>query len=97
MALNKSIIVAALALPIPKLMIVIPFAEALGILPSKPRIGTLKCSAKISTYFEKFVSRMCFVNCSSGRLVYLGNQLSTISCFVFIINLFLFQGLRPFY
>ena len=42
MALNKSITVAALALPIPKFIIVTPSAEALGIFPSSPNIGTLK-------------------------------------------------------
>jgi hypothetical protein len=36
-ALNRSIIVAALALPIPKFIIVIPSAEAFGILPSNPK------------------------------------------------------------
>ena len=39
---NKSMIVAAFALPIPKLIMVIPSAEALGIELFNPKIGTLK-------------------------------------------------------
>ena len=40
MAESKSIIVAAFELPIPKFMIVIPSAAALGIEPFNPKIGT---------------------------------------------------------
>ena len=53
---SKSIIVAAFELPIPKLMMVISSAEAFGIEPFNPRIGTWNLSAKISTYFVKFVN-----------------------------------------
>lgn len=81
---SKSIIVAAFELPIPKLMMVISSAEAFGIEPFNPRIGTWNLSAKISTYFVKFVNRMYDVKSHNCRSVYLGNQFSTISCFVFI-------------
>lgn len=57
-ALSKSMIMAALGLPIPKLMMVIPSALADIMLASLPRMGTLNFSAKISTYLLKLVNRM---------------------------------------
>ncbi len=49
MALSRSITVAALALPMPKLMIVMSSAVALGIGRSRPATGTPWSSAKSST------------------------------------------------
>ena len=58
-----------MGLPIPKLMMVIPSACAEVMLASRPRIGTLNRSAKISTYLLKFVSRIYSPKSSSFRLV----------------------------
>jgi hypothetical protein len=83
-ALSKSIIVAALALPIPKLIMVIPLAVALGIGASNPFTSTLFSSANILTYLLKFVSKIYLPNLSNGVPVYLGNQFATISSLLFI-------------
>ena len=58
MAPSKSIMMAALGLPMPKLIIVIPSACAEVILASRPNTGTLNLSAKSSTYLLKLVRRM---------------------------------------
>ena len=60
---------AALGLPMPKLMMVIPSAWAEIMLASRPKMGTLNRSAKISTYLLKFVNKMYSPKSSSFRLV----------------------------
>ena len=88
-ALSKSIIIAALGLPIPKFIIVMPSTVALGILRSSPSTDTLFHSANKSTYNWKFVSSIYSPKLSNVFPVYLGSQSLTISSFVFIIKNFL--------
>ena len=60
---------AALGLPMPKLMMVMPSADAEVMLASLPRMGTPNFWAKISTYLLKLVSRIYSPNSSRFRLV----------------------------
>ena len=60
---------AALGLPIPKLMIVMPSALADIMLASRPRMGTLNFSANISTYLLKLVNRIYSPKSSRLRFV----------------------------
>ena len=62
-AVNKSIIVAALALPILKFIIVMPFLVACGIGLSRPFISVLYFFEKTSKYLEKLVSKIYSPNC----------------------------------
>ena len=75
---------AAFGLPIPKLMIVIPQAEAEVMFASRPHTGTSKVLAKSSTYLSKLVSNIYSPKSSNFLFVYRGSQFFTISSFVFM-------------
>ena len=85
MAASRSMMVAALALPIPKLIMVIPSEVAAGMGTFRSAIDVFRSFVKSSRYPWKLVSRMYFPKLSMGIPVYLGSQFSIISCFVFIV------------
>jgi hypothetical protein len=83
--------VAAVGLPMPKLIMVIPFAVADCMGLSIPTTSTLFQVAKSSTYLLKLVSRIYCPNSDKAIPVYLGSQLLTISSLLFIFWAFQFE------